>query len=212
MVSLQATKQKGTIHRRRTAVGGPQKGLCALKISRNKEAQDLVTSQKRNISPFAIFKKRSPLTFYLWVLYPGVPKFWPTNPKFSGNFESEVRSGFRARNGELKGSGVAKSEGDNSPFRGARLKNFIFGFPVPETPLHTFFATHRYFLADLPNRTVFRPGPVLLFRPETEFPAEIGVGWSKLGAPGHIYPEIKGRWLILFDFRGGEINFWFVKT
>ena len=34
------------------------------------------------------------------------PKFWLTDPKFFGEFESELRSGFRARNGELKGSGV----------------------------------------------------------------------------------------------------------
>ena len=50
------------------------------------------------------------------------PKFWPTDPKFCGEFESELRSGFRAQNGELKGSGVLGSEGDNSPFRGARPK------------------------------------------------------------------------------------------
>ena len=35
--------------------------------------------------------------------------------------------------------------------------NFIFGFPVPETPLHTFLGPHGNFWADLPNRTGFRP-------------------------------------------------------
>ena len=50
------------------------------------------------------------------------PKFWTTGPNFGGDFESELRSGFRGRNGELKGSGVSGPEGDNSPFRGARPK------------------------------------------------------------------------------------------
>ena len=45
------------------------------------------------------------------------PKFRLTDPKFYGEFESELRSGFRARNGELKASGVSGSEGDNSPVR-----------------------------------------------------------------------------------------------
>ena len=31
-------------------------------------------------------------------------KFWPTDPNFAGEVESELRSGFRARNEELKGS------------------------------------------------------------------------------------------------------------
>ena len=30
------------------------------------------------------------------------PRFWPTESKFCGKFESEARSAFRARNGELK--------------------------------------------------------------------------------------------------------------
>ena len=38
------------------------------------------------------------------------------------------------------------------------------------------------------------PGP----EPGTEFtfelPAKFGVGRSKLGDPGHIYPKIKGQW------------------
>ena len=47
---------------------------------------------------------------------PRDPKFWPTDPEFRGEFESELR------NEELKGSGVSGSEGDNSPFRGATPK------------------------------------------------------------------------------------------
>ena len=50
------------------------------------------------------------------------PKFWLSDPKFCGELEYEFRSGFRARNGELKGSGVSGTEGDNSLFRGARAK------------------------------------------------------------------------------------------
>ena len=81
-----------------------------------------LTSQKQNpISPFAIFKKNnSNLTIdllSLGVYAPGV-KFWPTDPKFCGKFESELK---RARP-DLKHSVVLGSEGDNSPFRGARPK------------------------------------------------------------------------------------------
>ena len=46
------------------------------------------------------------------------PKFRLTDPKLCGEFEFELRSGFSDRNGELKGSGVSGSEGDNSAFRG----------------------------------------------------------------------------------------------
>ena len=53
---------------------------------------------------------------------PRVPKLGPTDPKFCRELKSEVRSGFQARNGELKGSGVLGSESDNSPFQGARPK------------------------------------------------------------------------------------------
>ena len=48
------------------------------------------------------------------------PKFWPTDTKFCGEFEYELRSGLRNRNGELECSCVFASQGDNSPFRGAR--------------------------------------------------------------------------------------------
>ena len=48
---------------------------------------------------------------YLWVYMPQDLKFWHTDPKFCGELESEVRSGFRVRNKELKVSGVLGSEG-----------------------------------------------------------------------------------------------------
>ena len=38
---------------------------------------------------------------------PRDPKCLPTDPKFYGEFESELRSRFRARDGEIKGSGVS---------------------------------------------------------------------------------------------------------
>ena len=77
------------------------------------------------------------------------PNFCPTDHKFGGEFESALRSGFRARNEGLKDYGVSGSEGDNSPFRRAGRKyNFIFRFPIPQTALHTFLGTHGYFLAD----------------------------------------------------------------
>ena len=48
-------------------------------------------------------------------------------------FESELRSGFRSRNGELKCSGVSGSESDNSPFRCARPKLTLYSdFPYPK--------------------------------------------------------------------------------
>ena len=75
-------------------------------------------------------------------MFPRTPE-----PKFCGNFGSTLRSG----------SGVRGSEGDNSPFRGARTNNIIFGLPAPETPLLLFLGTYGYFRADLPNRTGFRP-------------------------------------------------------
>ena len=58
------------------------------------------------------------MTFYLWIYMPRDPEFWPTDPKFYGQFECNLRSGFWAWNGELKGPGVSGSEGENSPFRG----------------------------------------------------------------------------------------------
>ena len=45
-----------------------------------------------------------------------------------------------------------------------------------------------------------------------ELPAKFGVRKSKLGGSGHIYPEIKGRWVNLNYFlkmANGEINFFF---
>ena len=73
------------------------------------------------------------------VYMPRKPKFWPTDPKFCGMFESELRSGFRGRNGELKDSGVSGSEGDNSSFRGARPKRSHILIsrtrnPIPQIP------------------------------------------------------------------------------
>ena len=64
-------------------------------IVRNDQLSQL-TSQKKVVI--------EPSTFYLWVYMLRDPKFWLTDPKFCGEFESELRSGFRARNGELKGS------------------------------------------------------------------------------------------------------------
>ena len=70
---------------------------------------------------------------------PRDPKFWPTDPKFCGKFESEHRSGFQVRNGELKGSGVSGSEGDNSPFRGARPKLISYSDSPYPKPYSTHF-------------------------------------------------------------------------
>ena len=87
------------------------------------------------------------------------PNFWPDDPKLCGEFESELRSGFRARNGELKGSGVSGSEGDNSPFRGARPKLTSYSdslypkphstnFLVPACLFGPIYRTKQYFGPD----------------------------------------------------------------
>ena len=53
----------------------------------------------------------------------------------------------------------------------------------------------------------FVPGP----EPGTDFrfelPAKFGVGRSKLGVRGHIYPEIKGRWLFFLTFEVAKLFF-----
>ena len=61
------------------------------------------------------------------------PKIKPANPKFCGKFESEVRSGFRARNGELQGSGVwgQVPEGKNQNWNIDPSK--IYGVPGPSS-------------------------------------------------------------------------------
>ena len=67
-------------------------------------------------------KTKWQLTFNLWVCMLRDPKFWPTDPKLCVEFEFGVRSGFRSRRVELKGSVVLGSEGDISLFQGARWK------------------------------------------------------------------------------------------
>ena len=37
-----------------------------------------------------------------------------------------------------------------------------------------------------------------------ELPAKFGVGRSKFGTPGDMYPEIKGQWLNYYFFENGE--------
>ena len=72
-------------------------------------------------------------------LMPRNIKFWPTGHTFCPEFESEVSHGFQFPNGELKGYGVWGSEGDNSPFRGARPKVPSYSdFPYSE-PYSTHF-------------------------------------------------------------------------
>ena len=82
------------------------------------------------------------MTFYLWVYMPWAPKFSPTDPKFYGEFESELRSGFRARNGALKGSGVSGTDGDNSPFRCARPKLISYFYSPYTISSYTHFLVH----------------------------------------------------------------------
>ena len=94
-------------------------------------------------------------------------------------FESEVHSVFRARNGELKGSGVSGSEGDTSPFRGARPKLIAYSdcqYPKPHF-------THCLGGFTEPNR--FPAGTIALARAKI-LSAKFGVGGPKLGVLEHI--------------------------
>ena len=84
----------------------------------------------------------------LGIFAPG-PQLSTYRPQILREFESELRFGFRARNGELKGSGVLGTEGDNSPFRGASPKLTSYSdSPYPKPHRHG---------ANLPNRTGFWP-------------------------------------------------------
>ena len=69
---------------------------------------------------------------------PRDPEFCPTDPEFCGEFESELRSGFRVRNVELKGSGVL----GYSPFRGARPKLTSYSDSPYPKPHSTHFLVH----------------------------------------------------------------------
>ena len=142
---------------------------------------------------------------------PRDPKFWPTDPKFCGKFESELLSGFRARSGMLKGSGVSGSEGDNSPFRGARPTLISYSdSPYPKPHSTHFFGTRGCFWADLTNRTLILPGPRSLFRPENLFgsvnPPKIPVGVKKNVERGFGYGESEYEGSFGLAPRNGELS------
>ena len=82
-----------------------------------------VDNAKKIISPPRKSKKNI-LTIDLLSLdiYAPRPQVLTYRPQILREFESELRSGFRVRNGELKGSGVSGSEGGNSLFWDARQK------------------------------------------------------------------------------------------
>ena len=89
----------------------------------------------------------------------GPPSFDLPTPNFVGEFESELRSGFRARNGELKGSGVSGTEGDNSPFRGARQKITSYSdSPYPKPPSTYFLVPTGIFGRIYRTEQYFGPG------------------------------------------------------
>ena len=61
------------------------------------------------------------------------------------------------------------------------------------------------------NLLTLRSGPGPETEPRLELLAKCGVGRSKLGGSWHIYPEIKGQWLIAFlKMANGEITFLFL--
>ena len=65
-----------------------------------------MTSQKynRHLEKKVYLNHRPFISEYM---YPGTPSFDLPTPHFAGELEYELRSGFRVRNGELKGSGVS---------------------------------------------------------------------------------------------------------
>ena len=89
-------------------------------------------------------------------IYAQGPKFCPIDPTFCRQFESELRSGFRPRNGELKGSCVLGSKGGNSPFQCARPKltsysestypkHHFIHFVAPTGVFERIYRTEQYF-------------------------------------------------------------------
>ena len=84
------------------------------------------------------------------------PGVYAPGPRFCGKFESELRSGFRARNGELKESCFSGSEGDtgNSPFRCATPKITSYSGSPYTKPTPYIFGFPRVFWADFQAPTV----------------------------------------------------------
>ena len=64
-----------------------------------------------------------PPTFISGYMCPDTPDVDLTNPKTRGKLDSALRYGFPVRNGQLVGSGVFGSKGENFPFRGAYLES-----------------------------------------------------------------------------------------
>ena len=71
-----------------------------------------IDQSKKPILPFHIFKKKINSTIVLLSLgvYAPGPQVLTYRPHILREFESELRPGFLARNGELKGSGVSSSK------------------------------------------------------------------------------------------------------
>ena len=111
-------------------------------------------------------------------------------------FESKVRSGFRAWNGELEGSGLLGSEGDNSPFRVLDQDKLYIRLPAPGTPLPTCFGTHGYFGAELSSRSGFRP----------EQQPRPGVNTVRFGNSTKKYPGYQDMCGVGFRVRGTRIR------
>ena len=60
------------------------------------------------------------------------------------------------------------------------------------------------------NLLTLRSGPGTRNGVHIRTPAKFGVGRSKLGVPGHIYPEIKGQWLnwiFVLTFEVAKLDF-----
>ena len=78
---------------------------------------------------------------------PRDPKFWLADSKFRGEFEYELRSGFRARIGELKRASVFGMEGDSSSFRDARPNRTSYSDPTYPKH-HTYLGAHGFIWVD----------------------------------------------------------------
>ena len=72
-----------------------------------KTIKQLKSQKKKKIATSKVIFFNLTIDLLSLGIYAPRPQTLTYRPKFCGEFESELRSGFRARNGELKGSGVS---------------------------------------------------------------------------------------------------------
>ena len=111
-------------------------------------AKDKFKTIEFRLLPFQNTKLINHWPFITGYICPAIPRFDLPTPNLAGSSNlSSFRSrdsgipGIRDRNAIFFRSGVP-----------AQICSFIFEFPAPENPLHTFLGTRGYFRANLSNR------------------------------------------------------------